>query len=81
MSKQSLTFLLLEDYGRKTYIFDVYNESMCLGQVKWFARWRKYTFFPLENTVYDSRCLEEITRFMNELMGARVGKKEKKSRA
>lgn len=74
-----LTFLKLDGYDRKTYVFDVYNEGMCLGQVKWFGKWRKYTFFPLENTTYDAKCLGEIVRFMDGLMEDRKHGKTKKS--
>jgi len=34
-----------------------------LGDVVWFARWRKYVFAPWERTVYEETCLREIAEF------------------
>lgn len=31
-----------------------------LGEIKWFSQWRKYTFFPVYGTTFDSKCLIEI---------------------
>ncbi len=45
-----------------------------LGQIKWFGRWRTYSFFPWPNTVYEHKCMSEITEFMNELMRLRKEK-------
>ena len=35
-----------------------------LGEVKWFAHWRKYCFFPSRDTVFDQGCLREISDFI-----------------
>lgn len=67
-----LAFFKIEDNSRKTFVFDVYNDGgMCLGQVKFFTQWRKYAFFPLEGTLYDSGCLKEVTTFIDRLMDER----------
>ena len=74
MSKKTkhLAFFRIEDNSRKTLVFDVYNDhGFCLGQVRYFTRWRKYSFFPMESTVYDSGCLKEITAFIDQLMDDR----------
>ena len=34
-----------------------------IGLVQWYARWRKYCFFPMANTVYEQICLREIADF------------------
>lgn len=34
-----------------------------LGEIRWFARWRKYCYFPGAATVYDANCLREIAGF------------------
>lgn len=62
-----LQFLQIDNAGRKTKAFDVYNGTMCLGQVRYFTRWRAYAFFPLEATVYDAKCLHELTVFCDGL--------------
>lgn len=34
-----------------------------LGQVKWFAVWHKYCFFPAVSTVFDGKCMTAIVEF------------------
>lgn len=50
----------------KTKIWDVttIDRAGLLGQVKWFAQWRKYTFFPNNSTLFDFDCLTEIAEFV-----------------
>ena len=49
----------------KTRIWDVVpkDEHLAIGQVRWFGRWRKYAFFPWEDTVYEQTCLRDIADF------------------
>ncbi len=35
-----------------------------LGKVKWFSRWRKYSFFPAQDCVFEQTCLREIAEFI-----------------
>lgn len=35
----------------------------CIGEIKWFPRWRKYCFFPWPGSVYEETCLREIAGF------------------
>jgi hypothetical protein len=67
--KTYINFIPVDNSGRKTLIFDVYAcaSAMCLGQVRYFTRWRIYVFFPLDGTVYDANCLFEIARFCDGL--------------
>lgn len=62
-----ITFFLSGDYPqkRKTFVWHVAakNGSM-LGEVRWFARWRKYGFFPSPNCVFEQVCLREIAEFL-----------------
>lgn len=34
-----------------------------LGEIKWWTAWRRYCFFPREDTVYDAIWLTEIAAF------------------
>ena len=34
-----------------------------LGQVKWYAPWRRYCFFPAERTIFEQQCLRDIADF------------------
>lgn len=52
--------------GRKTDVFFVLTKTeppFKLGQISWYGPWRKYTFSPGINTVYDKGCLYEIADF------------------
>ena len=34
-----------------------------LGWIGWFGRWRKYSFFPASDTVFEEDCLRDIADF------------------
>lgn len=49
----------------KTKIWEVlttYDNSL-LGIISWFGRWRKYSFYPAPNTVFEKDCLRDIADF------------------
>lgn len=67
--------------SRKTRVWDISAADaeevfVELGQIKWFARWRKYTFQPKPATVYEETCLREIADFCE-----RMTREHKKGRA
>lgn len=37
-----------------------------LGEIRWFARWRKYAFFPALHTVFEQDCLRDIAKFIED---------------
>lgn len=39
-----------------------------LGEIKWHAPWRRYTFHPAitHQCIFDARCLQVITEFLDE---------------
>jgi poly-D-alanine transfer protein DltD len=39
------------------------HDDIHLGWIGWFARWRKYAFFPKPETVYEEDCLQDIADF------------------
>lgn len=39
------------------------SDGFFLGQVKWFARWYQYSFFPTPDTVFEKTCLRDIAEF------------------
>ena len=39
------------------------DSGVTLGEVKWYAQWRKYAFFPEGLTVFEEVCLGEIAEF------------------
>lgn len=57
-------------YQRKTNIYEILEKgggiSSRLGEIRWFGRWRKYVFSPVENTLYEETCMREISQFIEE---------------
>jgi hypothetical protein len=35
-----------------------------IGAVQWHAPWRKYCFFPRDQTVFEEDCLRDIAKFI-----------------
>ncbi|MDD5354952.1 MAG: hypothetical protein PHY56_00185 [Candidatus Omnitrophica bacterium] len=59
---------------KKTKTFEIWTadrNSILLGHVKWFVRWRKYAFFPDGYTVFEQDCLNDIKDFLIRLMDDR----------
>jgi len=42
-----------------------------LGYIKWFGRWRQYTFFPVAETVWNVGCLDDVNAYIGKLMAER----------
>lgn len=42
-----------------------------LGIVRWFGRWRQYTFWPSNETLYSAGCLHDVADFIESLHEAR----------
>lgn len=63
--------------NKKTIDVKVLSRSnlTLLGTIKWYAPWRKYCFFTVEEyeVVLDSSCLNEINIIIKELMDERKG--------
>jgi hypothetical protein len=55
--------------NHKTRRFIVYSrfDNTKLGEVKWYARWRQYCFFPEGECVWSLDCLEDLTVFVHDL--------------
>ena len=58
----------------KTWVYDVVSKMgmMGLGEVKWFATWRQYAFFPYSETTFSSGCMNDVSKFIVALMDERV---------
>ena len=68
--------------GRKTDTYTVWARegNALLGVIKWFGNWRRYSFFPAVDTVFEETCLRDIADFCKEIMGARVSQSATPSR-
>lgn len=55
--------------GRKTPIFNVLNRGSkgLLAEIRWYAPWRQYCFFPLEDTVWNDGCLTDVKDFLGKV--------------
>ena len=50
----------------KTKVWQVLSAKnlTLLGTIKWFGRWRQYSFYPECRTIFNRDCLREITDFI-----------------
>jgi len=46
----------------KTFQFTVWTtgQEFMLGDIKWFGRWRRYAFSPVDKTIFEQDCLRTI---------------------
>lgn len=51
----------------KTAIWTVRNAERghLLGEVRWFAPWRKYAFYPKTGCLFEEDCLRDIAEFVS----------------
>lgn len=68
-SKNYLDFRLADKHNPATWIIDVYSKEglFPLGQIRWYAQWRQYGFYPEEGTVFEKTCLTDITELCRRL--------------
>jgi len=67
-----LCFVLAEQKPKTSvYAVQSKNSGSILGEIRWYAAWRQYTFMPTEETVFNSECLNDIIKFINNLMESR----------
>lgn len=59
----------------KVWSADSKGDASVLGEVRWYAPWRRYTFQPSEGTIFDAACLDEITVFLHERMAERKARR------
>ena len=54
----------------KTHIYTVRNRhsNTLIGMIRWWAPWRKYTFQPQSDTIWDADCLREVTNALDTIM-------------
>lgn len=47
------------------------GEAKPLGFIGWYAPWRRYTFQPEPNTVFEPTCLRDVAAFIDLVMADR----------
>lgn len=54
-----------KEKNKKTDTYLLYSGSdVDLGLIKWYSRWRQYCFYPEKNTIFNSTCLNDISKFL-----------------
>jgi len=72
-----IKFYCTHDTGKtKTWVIIPNDGGEKLGHIKWYAQWRKYCFFPQPNCVFETDCLDDITRFIRAEMAQRLKNKQ-----
>lgn len=61
--------------GAKTRKYTVYGRvnKLILGYIKWFPKWRQYTYYPNPDTVYNPGCLDDLAEYCEYLTSAHKG--------
>jgi len=71
---------IFHDYSEsgKTRIYNVYNTTtnQSIGRIKWAGNFRKYAFYPENNTFYDAQCLVDISEFLKSEMNRRINNED-----
>lgn len=65
-----ITFIKLSQIKKKkTDDIKLFNKDTeaCLGEIKWFPAFRKYSYFPVGDIVLDAKCLDVISKYLDEL--------------
>jgi hypothetical protein len=57
----------------KTSVYAIFSKSdkEHIGTIKWYAPWRQYCFFPVDDTIWNRGCLTDVIGFINQLMEMR----------
>ena len=63
--------------GYITKVWNVGCDAERLGQVRWFAQWRRYCFYPNTGTIFDGECLAELAAFCAEQTDLRKKDRER----
>lgn len=73
-------FITKSNYeGRKTPIYYIFEfNTNCIGEIKWYAPWRKFCFYPDKDTVWDSKCLLEVLQQLDKINDEYKGRSSNK---
>ena len=75
-----IRFQLSSEQKPKTLVYDILNNNSddLLGQVKYYANWRQYTFFPEEGCIFSVGCLDDVIDFTRKVQENHRKNQEKK---
>lgn len=56
----------------KTHVVNIHSKrNVFLGTIRWHGPWRQYCFLPTAETVFNIGCMEDINKYIKELMAER----------
>ena len=61
----------VSDTGKTKRLVVVTKEGERLGEIRWRGAWHQYAFFPDGDTLYERRCLRDLSDFLERLMAER----------
>jgi hypothetical protein len=61
-----------EGFTGKTYVWTVQCGGVKLGEIRWYAPWRRYCYWPDGETILDASCLREVVEFIDGQMSLRI---------
>lgn len=66
--------------SRKTKIWKIFSSvgETYLGYIKWWPGWRRYCFFAEYMMLFDVKCLNELSLFMQAEMDIRAANKRRR---
>ncbi len=77
--KKYLKFKIIEQKP-KTNVYSVNNnDDIQIGTIYWYSGWRRYILESLPEIMWDKACLDEASRFIDELMKQRIEERKKLS--
>ena len=80
IKKEHIAFTEIPSTTKKTKDFIITTADLMvnLAHIKWYAPWRRYCFFPRDNTIFDTTCLKKIYDFIDKLMAERSKERKRK---
>lgn len=69
-----IIFALIKDNAKTSVWHIIGHGSIILGEIKWHCAWRRYCFFPANDTIWDLNCLDEVAMFIEDQMEAHKDK-------
>jgi len=61
-----MKFITIETFDENSYVVKTKKKYETIGFITFFKPWKKWVFEPCEQTIYDTECMKDIIRFMEE---------------
>jgi len=76
MDPRYIKIYLLAELGKTgLWAVDAKEGGVKLGVICWFGRWRKFAFYPENDTLYEATCLRDIADACEEMTLAQKAKR------